>query len=429
MPVEIVVPRMGLTQTDGTVVRWLKREGDAVAKGEPILELMTDKAVIEVEAPASGVMGQILHEADAVVPIGQPLAYIIQPGENLAAQALGAKSAPPRITPLAGRIAQEHGLDVRDIKGTGPGGAVTKEDVLARVAAAPAAPPEGHRASPAARRAARELGIDLVTLKGTGPGGRITEEDVDKAAQAGKLQRAPAVETKAPVDGEIPVLAVEPLRGIRQITAERMTVSFQATPHFYLTVELDASAMLALRDRLNSADSIKITVTDLLVKFAAITLKEHTYANTSFKDGSIRKYGQVNIGIAAATDKGLVVPVIKEADGKNLWSIAHEREELTGRAREGRLTMEDLSGGTFTISNLGMYGVDLFAGIINPPQSALLAVGRIRERPYVSNGRLDVRPTFFATLSVDHRVMDGAQAALWLQRLSAFIEQPALLVA
>jgi pyruvate dehydrogenase E2 component (dihydrolipoamide acetyltransferase) len=286
----------------------------------------------------------------------------------------------------------------------------------------------------------------------------VTEDDVRRAVAAAatplpspapEMKRAVADElisekpagTAAPeprgaggtADGQVAVTKTVPLRGIRQITAERMTHSFQTTPHFYLTMELDAAALLALRERLVQSPPSQgqgdITVTDLLVKFVATALAEHPYANATLKDGAIHYLGEVNIGIAVATEQGLVVPVIRQASEQSLRAIAGLRRELTERARAGRLTMEDVTGGTFTISNLGMYGVDLFSGIINPPQSALLAVGRIKERPYGVRGEIRLHPTFYVTLSVDHRVMDGAQAALLLQRIAEIVEQPATLLA
>ncbi len=444
MPVQVVVPRLGLTQTDGTLVRWLKHEGDTVTKGEPILELMTDKATVEVEAPASGVLIRILHREDEVVPIGETVAFISLPGEETAPaiKPVEGMKTVPKVTPVARRVAEEHGIDLTGVKGTGEGGAVTKEDVLAQVStgatARKAGVEEPIRASPAARRAARELGVDLSTVQASGPDGRITEQDVRGALAsqteiAMKPQGRPVEGLPSPAAGAVPIISSQPLRGIRQIAAERMTLSFQTTPHFYLTIELDATNLLDLRERLQKAiptgEIYKMTITDLLVKLVAAALSEHPYANASWQDGAIQLLGEVNVGVATATENGLVVPVIRGADRQSFGAIAKTREELTARAREGKLSVEDVSGGTFTISNLGMYDIDLFAGIINPPQSALLAVGKIKDRPYAVDGQVGLRPVFYITLSVDHRVMDGAQAALFLQRIAALVEQPALLVA
>ena len=234
----------------------------------------------------------------------------------------------------------------------------------------------------------------------------------------------------APPPGPGPEL-VELAVQLRQVMAERMTLSFQTTPHFYLTSELDATALLALKERLAqmAADGPGVTVSDILVKLVAAALRASAFANAAWRDGAVEHFDQVNIGLATATEHGLVVPVIQEADRQTFREIAQQRQGLLARAREGRLSLEDISGGTFTLSNLGMYGVDQFAGIINPPQAALLAVGRIKPRPYGLDGKIKLRPTLFATLSVDHRVMDGAQGAALLERLAALIEQPALLVA
>lgn len=444
MPIPIVVPRMGLTMTDGTVMRWLKNEGDPVTKGEPVLELMTDKVTMEVEAPASGILSKILHGQDAVVPVGEALAFISTADE---AKTTAAPSTPPvaespKATPVARRMAAEQKIELQNVRGTGEGGMITKQDLAAHLTSPPTKvqtdEPEPVRASPAARRAARELGIDLATLSGTGPDGRITEDDVRRAADAERMAaparvviREPKPMSSAPQPQGVPVLSSVPVRGIRQVIAERMTQSFQTTPHFYLTVELDATALLDLHNRFkakpSNADS-QVSVTDLLTKFVAIALAEHPFANARWQEGKIEMLGQVNIGIATATEQGLVVPVIKGADRLHIPEIARARQELVARARSNKLSLEDVSDATFTMSNLGMYGVDLFSGIINPPQSALLAVGRIKERPVGVNGEIRLRPTMYVTLSVDHRVMDGAQAAILLQRIGELVEQPALLV-
>jgi pyruvate dehydrogenase E2 component (dihydrolipoamide acetyltransferase) len=432
---------MGLTMTEGTVMRWLKQEGDRVSKGEPLLELMTDKVTVEVEAPASGTLSRVFHRENAVVPVGEPLAWISSPDEMAALAENMPEAEASKVTPVARSIATEAGIALHNVQGTGERGA-TREDVASYVSSSgektPAQASEVVRASPAARRVARELGVELAAVKGSGPDGRITEEDVRQSART--LTKAPyqdAIAAEKNVSLHVPPPSVEtlsatlPVRGIRQVMAERMTTSFTSTPHFYLTVELDGAALLKLSQRFKKdvpETEAQITVTDLLVKFVAAALAEHPFANASWKDGAIERFNQVNIGIATATEQGLVVPVIKGADHLNLKAIAQARYELVSRARAGKLTMEDVSGGTFTISNLGMYGVDLFAGIINPPQSALLAIGRIKERPYGIDGQVRIHPTFYATLSVDHRVMDGAQAAILLQRIGELVEEPALLV-
>lgn len=443
MPIPVVVPRMGLTMTDGTVMRWLKNEGDPVTKGEPVLELMTDKVTMEVEAPASGVLSKILHGQDAVVPVGEALALISTADEakTTPAPSTAPRAESPKVTPVAQRMAAEHKIELHKVRGTGEGGMITKQDLAAHLASVPVkeqtGEPEAVRASPAARRAARELGIDLATLSGTGPEGRITEDDV-RRAEAERMAAPARVVTheseplsSAPQPKGVPVTSSVPVRGIRQVIAERMTQSFQTTPHFYLTVELDATALLDLHNRFKAKGSntdSQVSVTDLLTKFVAIALAEHPFANARWQEGKIEMLGQVNIGIATATEQGLVVPVIKGADRLPIQEIARARQELVARARSNKLSLEDVSDATFTMSNLGMYGVDLFSGIINPPQSALLAVGRIKERPVGVNGEIRLRPTMYVTLSVDHRVMDGAQAAILLQRMSELVEQPALLV-
>lgn len=429
MATELVMPRMGMTMTEGTIVRWLKSEGDEVKDGEPVVEILTDKAIVEVETPASGILAQILAYEDAVVPVGEAIAIVAAPGEIVKS---GDQAEPaPKATPVAKRIAAEHGLDLAKIQGTGPGGTITKDDVLRAKPAAEAPrtrPGESGRmpASPAARRVAREFNVDLTTVEGTGARGQVTEGDVRRAAAA--RQAVPSMPPTAPAP-----MAVQPVRGSKKLTAERMAHSFQTAPHFYLTVEADARALVDLRARLlpqvDQQYGIRITVTDLLVKLVAAALRKHPLANAAWENGGIRTFDQVNIGVATAGGDGLVVPVIHQADVKTFGELAVAREALTARARDDKLTLNDVSGGTFTLSNLGMFGIDQFSAILNPPQSALLAVGRIRERPVAIGGQLVPRPTLYLTLSVDHRVLDGAQAAAFLQDLVSLIEQPALLVA
>jgi len=433
------MPKLGLTMEEGTIVRWLKSEGDTVEEGDVLFEVQTDKVVMEVESRASGILGRILVYEDETVPIAQAVAYIVSPGEEVpdsVAHVAPAESAVSGVrrpepavrkagaivaTPAAKRLARDQGIDLAQVTGTGKKGMVVKGDVLAameRAAEVTQLPGErGPRpkASPAARRVAREHGIALETVVGSGPGGRIVEQDVlDLVAKGVK----PAVE-----GGK--VVALSP---IHRLMAERMTQSFSQAPHFYLGVEVNAAALVELRQRLvdiceKKAD-VRVTFTDLLIKLVAVTLRAHPYANASWENGRIRLFEEINLGLAAAVDEGLVVPVIGHADRLSLTEIAKARSILAAKASQGRLSLDEVTGGTFTLTNLGMLGVDVFQAIINPPQSAILATGRIADRPVVENGKVVARPTIHLTLSVDHRVLDGASGARFLQDLRRVIEDP-----
>ncbi|HUW95648.1 MAG TPA: 2-oxo acid dehydrogenase subunit E2, partial [Anaerolineae bacterium] len=410
-----------------------------VEEGDVLFEVQTDKVVMEVESRASGILGRILVYEDETVPIAQAVAYIVSPGEEVpdsvarVAPAEGAvsgvrrpepavrKAGPIVATPAAKRLARDQGIDLAQVTGTGKKGMVVKGDVLAameRAADVTQLPGErGPRpkASPAARRVAREHGIALETVVGSGPGGRIVEQDVLDSVSEG---------VKPAVEGG----KVVPLSPIQRLMAERMTQSFSQAPHFYLGVEVNAAALVELRQRLvpiceKKAD-VRVTFTDLLIKLVAVTLRAHPYANASWENGRIRLFEEINLGLAAAVDEGLVVPVIGHADRLSLTEIAKARSSLAAKASQGRLSLDEVTGGTFTLTNLGMLGVDVFQAIINPPQSAILATGRIADRPVVENGKVVARPTIHLTLSVDHRVLDGASGARFLQDLRRVIEDP-----
>ncbi len=435
---EVILPKLGLTMEEGTIVRWLKAEGDTVEQDEVLFEVQTDKVVMEVECPASGILGRILVGEDETVPIAQVVAYIVAPGEELPESVLevapgqkDAASEPPKpaakkaravmATPAARRLARDRGVDLTGVTGTGKDGMIVKQDVLAveqgaRDTGVPAREARPRpKASPAARRVAREQGVALETVSGSGPDGRIVEQDVlDFAAQAGP----------ATLEGG---RLVSP-NPVHKLMAERMTQSFSSAPHFYLGVEVNAAALVELRQRLlpicEKKDGVRVTFTDLLVKLVAAALRDHPYTNATWEDGKIRLFQEVNLGLATAVDEGLVVPVIRGADKLSLTQVAKTRSELAAKAADGRLSLDEVTGGTFTLTNLGMLGVDIFQAIINPPQSAILATGRIAERPVVEDGEVVARPTIHLTLSVDHRVVDGATGARFLQDLRRVIEDP-----
>lgn len=436
--IEVIMPKLGLTMEEGTIVRWLKAEGDTVEKGEVLFEVQTDKVVMDVECPASGILGKILVGEDETVPVVHVVAYIVAPGEEIPefpskvdiTEVVPAKEIPAKpqqiakpmmATPAARRLARDKGVDLAKVTGSGKDGMILKEDVLAalEVRQEPApevAVAEGKvKASPAARRVAREHGVALQEVPGTGPADRILERDV--------LDFVAARQRLAVEKGEF-----FPLGPIRKLMAERMSQSFSTAPHFYLGVEVKAAALVELRERLlpvcEEKAGVRLTFTDMLIKLLAATLQDHPLANATWEEGKIRLYPEINIGLATTVEEGLVVPVIKGADELSLTEIALARSELAEKATAGKLALEQVTGGTFTLTNLGMLGVDVFQAIINPPQSAILATGRIAERPVVEEGQVVARPTIHLTLSVDHRVLDGATAAYFLQGLQTLIEDP-----
>jgi len=459
----VIMPALELAQETGKVLRWLKAPGDPVAKGEAIAEIETDKVTIELEAPASGILGELAAQEGDVVPVGRAIATILAPGEAGAparaaaagspasaagagrptAAAPGAAAPAPtsiKASPLARRLAAQHGVDLAQIKTSS--GKIEKADVLAHVEARQAA---GNGAagrlvpaSPKARRLAAERGVDLGGVRGSGPTGAILTADVLAAAvpapAAPPVPAAPAPAAPAAMadarPGARPAEAV-PVGTVWRIMAERMTASWTSAPHFYLVREVDVTRLIAWRAhalaRAGDAGP-RLTYTDLLVKLVAAALVRHPAANTSWRDGAIARNAEVNIGLAVAVEAGLVVPVLHGADALGLAEIAARREDVVARAQAGRLRPADIQGGGFTISNLGMYGVDAFSAIVNPPQAAILAVGRIADRVVAVNGQPAVRPTMMLTLSCDHRALDGARAAEFLGALADLVEEPLALL-
>jgi pyruvate dehydrogenase E2 component (dihydrolipoamide acetyltransferase) len=437
---EVKLPRLGQGMESGTIVKWLKAEGETVSKGEPLYELDTDKVTQEVEADADGVLLRIVV-ADGEVDVGTTVGIIGAQDEDVSAVTDGAPSgnggAPAATEPASaeGAEADETPSDTVS-QGAGPSekaadeasDAVSQGGPVAPAQAAPAeAPPaprtEGERvkASPLARRIARERGLDLTGIAGTGPEGRVIAEDVEKAAL-----RPAAQASVAAVTAEEP--EVVELTSTRRTIARRLTEAWQA-PVFQLTVTADATELVAVRERLvglmRQADA-KPTVSDVLTRVVASALVRNPPLNAHFVDGKILRHPNANVGIAVAAPSGLVVPVIREADRKSVQQIAAGRADVVSRARDGKLTLADLEGGTFTISNLGMYGIEQFVAVLNPPQVAILAVGSIADRPAAVDGEVVVRPTLTMTLTCDHRAIDGSEGAEFLEDLKAFVESPGL---
>jgi len=383
MAVSVVMPALELAQETGKVLLWIKKEGDQVVKGEPLLEIETDKVSFELEAQADGILAGVRSYEGDVVPVGQIIAWLVAPGEQ-----------PPVDSDTASRSMTEQARPQTAAPAT-------------RAATASPAPEKaaegGPRISPKARRMAQELGVDISRIVGTGPGGTISGEDIQAAAAK---PAAPAAES---------------LSAIARLMAERTTQSWTTVPHFFLARDVDASALNATREQLGRD---KFTHTDLLIALVARVLLDHPKMNASWTGSAIRLNPAVNISLAVAVPEGVVGAVIPNAATTAIAAIATQRKDLAERAKSGRLRPADIAGGTFTISNLGMFGIDAFSAIITPPQAAVLAVGRIADRVVAVNGQPAVRPIMTITLSSDHRVVDGAQAAAFLNDLTAALEEP-----
>jgi pyruvate dehydrogenase E2 component (dihydrolipoamide acetyltransferase) len=406
----------------GTIVRWLKSEGDAVAKGEPLYELDTDKVTQEVEAEADGVLLKIvLTEGEA--DVGTTVGVIGDEGEDvseLIAAASGGNGGAPAAPPAEAEAPPQVEPQPEPPPTTEAPAAETAAPGLAPTRA----PGERVKASPLARRIARERGVDLAGLTGTGPDGRIIAEDVEKAAAA------PAAAPAAPAAGPVPAGEVEvvELTSIRRTIARRLTEAWEA-PVFQLTVTANATELSATRERmveLLREGETKPTVNDVLTRVVAAALMRHRPVNATFVDGKIQRHPSANVGIAVATPNGLVVPVIRDADRRSVQEIAAVRADLVSRARDGKLQLTDLEGGTFTVSNLGMYGIEQFIAVLNPPQVAILAVGSIEDRPHAIDGQVEIAPTLTLTLTCDHRAIDGSEGAEFLQTVKQLVEAPSL---
>ena len=381
MVVEVVMPKLGITMESGTVVKWYKKEGDKVEKGEPLVEIIGEKVTYDLEAPASGVLRKIIGREETEVPVSQIIGFIGKPDEPLPEVEIPVKV---EVKPLP-QVEVSAKVEIR----------------------------EEIRASPLAKRIAKEQGIDLRQVVGTGPGGRITEEDVRKFSEKGVVR-------------ELKVKQVIPLIGVRKTIADRMTLSARTSPRITLMVEVDASEMIRLRSQMKDFEGADVSLTDMLVKAAAAALENDPIINSTLENGQIKIFEDVNVGIAIAREGALVVPVIHNANRKPLTEIAAISRTLIDKARKGTLSKEEIWGGTFTITNLGISGVDSFTPLINPPECAILGVGRIAERPVVSEGRIVPKPTVILSLSFDHRITDGVPAAQFLQRLKELLERPGL---
>jgi pyruvate dehydrogenase E2 component (dihydrolipoyllysine-residue acetyltransferase) len=393
MPTNVIMPALGVAQQTGTLLKWLKTEGQSVTKGEPLMEIETDKATVEIEAPTSGMLTQVIAQAGDEVPVGQRIAMILEPGESLPA---ATKSATPkRVATPAKKSAPAANLTPTPVSTVPSGGRLL--------------------ASPAAKRIAREHEIEIAALSGSGPDGSILAEDVLRAA-SGKVPQPTAATA-----GQKTV----PLTPMRRIVGERMTQSKQSAPHFYLSMEIDMTAVSKLRtERKEHGDEFVPSINDFILHACARALTAFPSVNSSYTEQGINQHADINIGMAVALDEGLVVPVIRQADRLSLAELTRQSRELAEKAQNKKLFPLDYEGGTFTVSNLGMLGVDNFIAIINPPQCAILAIGRVAPRVVVDEGMFAIKSVMTATLSADHRVVDGATGARFLREVKELLERP-----
>lgn len=462
MAYEVILPKLGQTVEEGRIVEWLKEEGDEIQRGDVLFTVETDKAVLDVESKRKGYLRRILVEEGSLLPVLTVVGIITRtededyelPAGAVEAEAVEAPDTVPEeadvetdeslteaeraaragrvfASPRARKYAREHGVEIANVTGTGPNGRIVEQDVIDYLAAQP-------KASPVAEHMAEQLGVDLREVTGTGPRGRIVKADVLAAAE---VEEAEAEEAPQPTVAEVEeALAPQPaagervrLTGVRKVIAERMHASHTTTAPVTLTMEVDATAFVAARERLKASlgDELDFNIgyNDLLIKVAAQALRRFPYVNARLVDDEIVRLEAINVGLAIDTERGLLVPNVPDADAKNLVEVAKTVRDLVDRARKATLTPDEFSGGTFTVTNLGMYDVDAFTPIINAPETAILGVGRIKAVPAAVDGEVAIRQRMWLSLTFDHRLVDGAPAARFMQYIKRLIEEPYLLLA
>ena len=464
MAIQFRLAALGHTMETGRVVEWHIAEGSKIEEGQLLVSIETDKAVADIESPVSGILLRIVGQVDGVYDVGATLAWIGEEGEAVPdepaeqSQVPAAKpAAESRATPVALRLAQRHGVDAEALQGTGPGGRVTKEDVqraiddgtappLKAASEAPApsvagqpeasdGEPARSRVTPVAQRLAQRHGVDAEVLQGTGPGGRVTKEDVQRAIDDGTVTPLKATDdTPQKADAASPAAGVEviPLAGIRRTTAERLGAIWSQAPHVTEGIEVDFTALQAARtanaDAWRAAYGVAPTLNDFVLKATAEALKAHPQLNAALIDDAIHRYSDINLGVAIDIESGLVVPVVRKVDTLGVIALAGQVKELADRARNGQLGLDDFSDGTFTVTNLGGLGVDWFTPVLNPPQCAILGVGRVRQAAVVADRSIQFRDVATLVLTFDHRAIDGAPCARFLADLRARIEEPSQLL-
>lgn len=465
MPTEVVMPALEISQDTGTLVHWLKSEGDLVQKGDPLMEIETDKVTVEIESPGTGVLANITAQPGDEVPVGQLIALLLAEGElplesesPLEGEELSeretqsetrkviptSENSPARelskvvATPVARRLAEENGIDLAEISDAIGADRIQKAHVLAYLESRTSM--KDHRddqedpkhfttASPKARRLASEHGLDMATLAGSGPDGAVLAGDVQEAlaVRSKSTLASRALPTKS---GEPRVI---PVKGMRKVIADRLQESYQTAPHISLSLSADVTEILRISERLSSAVQEEtghpLTMTAILAKVVGATLCEHPRLNAHLVDDEIREFSDVHLGIAVALEDGLIVPVIRSVEQRGLSSIQSELNDLTSRARKGTIKLNEVKGGTFTISNLGMFGIEHFTAILNPPEVAILSIGTVTDVPVGVDGEVVLRPIMQVTINADHRAVDGAVAARFLAALKKALENPWLLLA
>jgi pyruvate dehydrogenase E2 component (dihydrolipoamide acetyltransferase) len=446
MATKVIMPKLSPTMEEGQISRWLKKEGDKVSMGEPLAEIDTDKATMEMQALANGVLRKILINEGQSAPLGQTIAVIGEPNEDIAALVSEAPAAPGPATPAKEEPKpQEPAQPQVQEQPAAP----QQPQPQAKAAAASAQPssrvdgrqPQAATAdsgrlivSPLAARMAAEAGIDLRSLQGSGPGGRIIKKDIEAAISQPKAAPAPQPFPRAVEPGRFPQAAAsgyrdEPASEIRKVIARRLVTSLGPVPHFFLTTEIEMDRAAEMRKGINALDpDLKISINDIIIKVVAAALMQHPEVNASFQEKFIRYYDHADIGVAVAIEDGLITPVVRSADQKSLSEIAAEVRELAERARSRRLKPEEYTGASFSISNLGMFGIDEFTAVINPPEGAILAVGAMSAKPVVRDNEIVIRQMMRVTMSCDHRVIDGATGARFLQTFKKILENPLYLV-
>ncbi len=432
MATQVIMPKLSPTMEEGQLSRWLKQEGDKVSMGEPLAEIDTDKATMEMQALTNGVLRKILINEGESAPLGQMIAIIGEPEEDISALL---NQAPAKATKPAEPVSQSAPAETTKLsEAATPATPEPTQSITPPKGASTENGGAGDRliVSPLAARMAAEAGIDLRSLKGSGPGGRIVKRDIESAISgtgSGTAPAAPSADrSRVSVEG-MPPYHDEPASEIRRTIARRLVTSLGPIPHFFLTTEIEMDRAAEMRSHVKELDpDLKISLNDIIIKVAAVALMQHPQVNASFQDKVIRYYQRVDIGVAVAIDDGLITPIVRGAEQKSLREIAAEVRDMAERARKRKLKPEEYLGATFSISNLGMFGIDEFTAVINPPEGAILAVGAMTPRPVVRDGEITTRQIMRVTLSCDHRVIDGATGAKFLQTFKKMLENPLYLV-
>ncbi|MGL4426433.1 MAG: pyruvate dehydrogenase complex dihydrolipoamide acetyltransferase [Alphaproteobacteria bacterium] len=417
MPISILMPALSPTMTKGNLVKWHKQEGDVIKAGQVLAEIETDKATMEIEAVDEGILGKILvAQGTSDVAVNAPIGVILEEGEDASVLATFTPEGAPTAAALKLEKPQENVVSFKAASDS--------------IASAQGASSDRIKASPLAKRIASKHNIPLATLQGSGPYGRVVKQDVEGALASGgrdSMQSFTKLPTGGFFSGFEPAAAPQPISMVRRVVAKRLTESKQMIPHFYVSVDCEVDALLEARKSLNSqteAQGVKISVNDILIRACALTLRQLPEANAAWAEDAIHFYDQVDVAVAVSIEGGLITPVIRNAASKGILHLSQEMKTLASRAREGKLKPEEFQGGTFTLSNMGMYGVQSFSAILNPPQACILAVGAGEKRPVVRGNAIVPATMMTVTLSVDHRVVDGAVAAKFLQIFKAFVEKP-----